>query len=90
MSQVFHFAHNLFFGAEGDGFFGEVQVYILTSDPPDPAIPQWGSADMSRSFEPQFAAHVVAPGSRWGVAGFGARPPVTSAAINPQEVGGAR
>lgn len=38
------------------------------------AIPKWGSADMSRSDELQFAAHVVAPGSHLGVAPGSGRP----------------
>ena len=73
LGQVFPALRGLFFGAEGDGSSWRTGGYTRHARRADQAIPKWGSADMNRAVEPQFAVHVVRLGPIWGWPGL--RPP---------------
>ena len=74
LGQVFLVHRHSFFGAEGDVFSRRSGDSRPCPRRAGQAIPKWGSADMSRSVELQFAVHVVRLGPIWGWPGLRSNP----------------
>ncbi len=72
--KFFPLSSKVFFGAEGDECPWRSYGVGRCPRRADQAIPKRGSADMSRSAERQFAAHVVRLGPVWGWPGLRSHP----------------